>query len=217
MNTSPAIYAAMSAILLDVKPILKDHENKHFKFKFRGIDDVMNALHPIFAMHKVFFTSEILKSEMTERKTSNGLTNHHMVHVRYTFHAVDGSTVSSEALGEAADTGDKGGGKAQSYALKVALLQTFLIPTEGDNDPDAHATTFTNAQTEFFDPNANGHLEALKEAFTDAFLDETPPKVVGKTKHEMIEFVWQAQTPFRHKDLVTAIGRFFSGRTNEPV
>jgi hypothetical protein len=41
----------------------------------------------------------------------------------------------------------KGAGKAMSYALKVCLLQTFLIPTEEDKDPDAQTTTWATKQS----------------------------------------------------------------------
>jgi hypothetical protein len=41
-------------------------------------------------------------------------------------------------MGECIENGDKGIGKTASYALKTALLQTFLIPTEDDSkDPDS--------------------------------------------------------------------------------
>jgi len=35
------------------------------------------------------------------------------------------------------DSGDKATNKAMSAAYKYALMQTFAIPTEGDNDADA--------------------------------------------------------------------------------
>jgi hypothetical protein len=40
--------------------------------------------------------------------------------------------------GEAMDSGDKATNKAMSAAYKYACMQAFSIPTEGDNDADAH-------------------------------------------------------------------------------
>ena len=40
-------------------------------------------------------------------------------------------------VGEAMDSGDKGMNKAYSIALKYALFQAFLIPTEELKDPDS--------------------------------------------------------------------------------
>lgn len=63
---------------------------------------------------------------------------HHIAKYRFTFYADDGSSISCETMGECIENGDKGIGKTASYALKTALLQTFLIPTEDDSkDPDS--------------------------------------------------------------------------------
>ena len=51
--------------------------------------------------------------------------------------ALDGSMHTVRMVGEAMDSADKSGNKAQSAALKYAALQVFMIPTEGDNDADA--------------------------------------------------------------------------------
>jgi hypothetical protein len=50
----------------------------------------------------------------------------------------DGSEVKVSTYGEAMDSGDKATNKAMSAALKYALMQTFTIPTEGDNDSENH-------------------------------------------------------------------------------
>ena len=51
--------------------------------------------------------------------------------------ALDGSKHTAKTFGEAMDSGDKATNKAMSAAYKYACLQTFCIPTEGDNDADA--------------------------------------------------------------------------------
>ena len=48
------IYQAMAEILAEIPSIGKDNKNKEQGFKYRGIDDVYNALHPLLAKHKVF-------------------------------------------------------------------------------------------------------------------------------------------------------------------
>ena len=58
--------------------------------------------------------------------------------VRYRFYAEDGSYVEAVVDGEAMDSGDKSSNKCMAIAHKYALLQVFCIPTENDNDPDAH-------------------------------------------------------------------------------
>jgi hypothetical protein len=51
--------------------------------------------------------------------------------------ADDGSSHCVTTFGEAMDSGDKATNKAMSAALKYCCLQTFMVPTEGDNDSDA--------------------------------------------------------------------------------
>jgi hypothetical protein len=137
------IYKKMAAILKECEAISKNRTNNHQGFKFRGIDDAMNTLHDTFANNGVFLVHEVLDHSVTERTTKNGgVSFHHLVKVKFHFCADDGSTASATSMGEAADTGDKGAGKAMAYALKVCLLQTFLIPTEEDKDPDAYCHTF---------------------------------------------------------------------------
>jgi hypothetical protein len=50
----------------------------------------------------------------------------------------DGSKHTVCTVGEAFDSGDKSMNKAMSAAYKYAAFQAFAIPTEGDNDADAH-------------------------------------------------------------------------------
>ena len=141
MSEQPSIYGRMAAVLADVGAIEKTRKNQAQGFQFRGIDDAMNELHGTFAKHSLFLTHEVLEHAMTERETRNGGKSfHHIAKVRFTFWAPDGSSVQATGVGEAADTGDKGAGKAMAYALKVCLLQTFLIPTEEEKDPDYRVT-----------------------------------------------------------------------------
>jgi hypothetical protein len=46
------------------------------------------------------------------------------------------SSITSQVIAEAIDSGDKGTSKAMSVAYRVAILQTLTLPT-GERDPDA--------------------------------------------------------------------------------
>jgi len=132
----PMIYSSMAKILAEVDSVGKEKTSVgKFSFKYRGIDDVFNALHSAFAAHGVFMTQELLEHS-TEVIEGRGL--HHIAKYRFTFLAIDGSYVQCICGGECIENGDKGLGKTASYALKTCLLQTFLIPTEDDSkDPDS--------------------------------------------------------------------------------
>lgn len=106
---------------------------------FRGVDDVMNHLNPLLSKHGVFVTpGKILDSQSKEVVTARGTTGTHVVNTyEFVFYASDGSFITAQSKGEAIDYGDKANGKAASYAYKTVMLQTFSIPTEDMEDPDA--------------------------------------------------------------------------------
>lgn len=129
------IYRKLADINKEIGVVEKNRRNEAQRFMFRGIDDVMNNLHPLFAKHEVFITTEIIEHKAESVQTSRGAQMRYtFLKVKYTFMTTDGSSVEILTCGEAADTGDKGTPKALSIALKYALLQLFLIPTEEAKD-----------------------------------------------------------------------------------
>lgn len=134
------IYEKLPAIMAEVEAIEKGRKNQQQGYSFRGIDDIYNALHDIFAKHKVFITSEIVTALREDRETKAGnALIYSIIDFRFSFHAEDGSSVTTMQRGEAMDSGDKASNKAASVALKYALMQTLLIPTVDDKDPDTQA------------------------------------------------------------------------------
>lgn len=131
------IYKAISAVMDDVGAVGKNNTNQMQKYKFRGIDDVMNALHPAMVKNHVFVAPEVLEERREERTTGKGgLLIYSVVKVKYTFYTDDGSSVDAIVIGEAMDSGDKSMNKAMSAAFKYACFQTFCIPTEEMKDSE---------------------------------------------------------------------------------
>jgi hypothetical protein len=62
--------------------------------------------------------------------------------VEYRFTGPLGDSVEVTVAAESFDAGDKATAKAMSVALRTALLQTLLLPTD---DPDPDATTYERA------------------------------------------------------------------------
>lgn len=136
------IHTQVAAIMSDVSHIGKDQTNNAQHFKFRGIEDVMNALHDLFKIHSVVIYTEIVNHEMKEFTTSKGgVGYHHLSRVNFHLTADDGSVATIASLGEAMDYGDKGATKTLSIALKYALLNLFLIPTKETSAEDADRTS----------------------------------------------------------------------------
>lgn len=142
-ETKPGlIFEKISAVMAEIEAIAKNRDNTQQKFKFRGIDDVYNAIHDAMAKHKIFTVPEVLNRQYKEKQTnSGGLIMERILTIRYRFYAEDGSFIDAVVDGEAMDTGDKATSKCMAIAHKYVLLQIFCIPTEdikevGAKDPD---------------------------------------------------------------------------------
>lgn len=140
-DAAPRIYAAIAAVMAEVgkEGISKDRRNDQQGYKFRGIDDVYNALAPILAKHDLIVIPKCLSRELVERKNAKGNPLFYVTcQVEFTLVcSLDGSSIQAVTYGEAMDSADKATNKAMSAAYKYMAMQTFCIPTEGDNDADA--------------------------------------------------------------------------------
>lgn len=146
----PQVYACIAAVSAEIAQsgISKDRTNAQQGYKFRGIDDVYNALAPVLAKHRLVILPRILSRSVAERETKNGGTLSYVtVEAEFDFVcATDASLHTARTFGEAMDSADKATNKAMSAAYKYVTFQAFCIPTEGDNDADAHTPEARSAQ-----------------------------------------------------------------------
>ncbi len=147
-QTDPTIVALCAVQSeLSATGIAKDGRNAAQNFNFRGIDQVMNALAPLMAKHRLIFLPayDVLSSE--SRTTTKG-GSLFVVTVRLVgrWMAPGGSEIQCSSIGEGADSGDKATNKAMSAALKYLVLQTFMVPVEGmeDSDRDSPPESYPN-------------------------------------------------------------------------
>ncbi|EPP6260370.1 ERF family protein [Cronobacter sakazakii] len=143
--TEKLVYQAISAVAKEMAAtgISKDRTNTQQNFKFRGIDQVYNALAPALVNHGLLILPRITERTVTERTTPKGTVLFYVV-VKAEFDFVstkDGSVHTVVTYGEAMDSGDKATNKAMSIAYKYAAFQAFCIPTEEtaiDADAEVH-------------------------------------------------------------------------------
>lgn len=141
------IFRAMAKIAAEIGAIGKDKKcQQGASFSYRGIDDVYNALNPIMARNGVFVLPIAHERTSENRTTRNGAAMEIVtMRMEYRFCHEDGSSVTCQTVGEAMDSGDKATNKAMAIAHKYAILQTFCIPTEDMEDPDAAALPLSPA------------------------------------------------------------------------
>ena len=136
------IFKALSAVQADLakQGIGKTDENTFDRYKYRGIDSVLNVLGPILAKHGVLIVPSTTKRETRQVQSRKGETmNHSVLEVKYTFYDAHGDSITHKAYGEAIDRGDKSLNKALTSAFKYLIFQAFAIPLVGDDaDAESH-------------------------------------------------------------------------------
>jgi hypothetical protein len=173
-NMSNLIYKKMSDVMKDVKAIGKDQKNTQQGFKFRGIDQFVNALYPALTKHNVFMAPRAINfnQELKDVVRGNGkagVDKHVSILMEYDFYAEDGSKITVGPIpAEGLDSGDKATNKALSAALKYALIQTFSIPTEDMAEADLESpeigTTTTDTATAQVKASPTSAVEPLKKS-----------------------------------------------------
>jgi hypothetical protein len=142
------IYKAINAVQTELSTIGITKDKQGAGYKFRGIDDVYNAISPLLAKHGLCILPRVLTRECVERVSkAGGALFYVTVEVEFDFvSAEDGSKHTVKTFGEAMDSSDKATNKAMSAAYKYAAFQAFSIPTEADNDADSSSHTVQSTE-----------------------------------------------------------------------
>jgi len=158
--------------------IAKDRTNQQGNtYKFRGIDDVYNAISPLLAKHGLCILPRMISRQCLERQTAKGSAIFYVtVEAEFDFvSAEDGSKHTVRTFGEAMDMSDKATNKAMSAAYKYAAFQAFAIPTEGDNDTESQTLEIISALPESVVADYSIAMkdclayESLKDIFANAY------------------------------------------------
>lgn len=152
MNTRKEIFTSLALVNKALDAIAKDQQG--YNYKFRGINQVMNAISPLFKKEEILVAKKVLDTkhevrysiETIERTDKQGIVTSTTKEKKerwcfyrclYIFTSMkDGSTFEVEGYGEANDGDDKGTGKAISNAYKYVIFEMFNIPTEEQKDSD---------------------------------------------------------------------------------
>lgn len=110
-------------------------------FAFRGIDGTVAHLSPHLRKHGVVVVPKILDRVTTQREVGTKAITQTDLLAEFTFYAPDGSSVTATTAGLAQDFADRSAAQAQSVAFRVALLQTFFLPTHSKSPEEAGEDT----------------------------------------------------------------------------
>lgn len=150
--TKPNIYQRLNAVMKEVEYIQKGERTVNGSYRFVSHDQVTAKLHKPFVNAGIVVIPSVVEMIQDGNRTSVKLEVafinmddpiDRVVSTHYG-HGIDGG--GTKADGKVIPVGDKGIGKAVSYAFKYALLKTLMLET-GD-DPDNDATSAYSAFTE---------------------------------------------------------------------
>ena len=212
------VYKAINAVQAELATtgIVKTQTNTFDGYKFRGIDDIYNALAPLLAKHGLCILPRMLTRTVVERESKDKKALFYVtVEAEFDFVAVeDGSKHTVKTFGEAMDRGDKATNKAMSAAYKYAAFQSFTIPTEADGDAESHevkpASTSANkaasAGVQTTTEERKG-LAIIANALVDLVADEEAEQADNAYK------IWELVEPLEGSEKVLVLWDLLKGQS----
>lgn len=179
-----SVVDALAAVQRKISHIGKGGESTEGgRYSFRRIDDVINGLHPLLAEEGVIIAPtaiELLDFQQPVPGRKSESWSMMQVLVTYQIRAAGADDqLEVQALGIGLDNGDKGPGKALSYAYKTAISQLLSIPTD-DPSIDAELTPFDEGwwggwETQEAHDEAFDMLKERSNALPQVWRDELRP------------------------------------------
>lgn len=196
MTEKQNIYQIISAISSEVGAI-ELTEKSGVPFPFRGIDHTVNVLSPVLRRHGVITVPQVQSLIVTPKDVGNRTVKTAEVITKFTFYAPDGTFIEAITAGLADDFGDRSVAQAQSVAFRIALLQTFTLPTQSPDPEETGQKTQDDAA-------------AIKET-----AEKQPTKTeasISEIRAEIAKFIADPATPYDGA-MVNALGNEISGET----
>lgn len=160
------IHGKIIEVMRAVGPVAKAgrYDEGATKYNYRKADDVFDALHPAMAAAGIYPKPIVREVIRVKGMTANNKPRTEItLKITYRFTAEDGSYEDVYLEVDNWNTSDKGIGAAMTVALRIALLQLFVIAT-GDPDPDSIREETASTAPYLSAPLAQHILRTAKEA-----------------------------------------------------
>lgn len=143
------LHEKLMAIQKAVDTIIKDGKNQSDKYDFASNENVLDRFRPLLNQHDLLLIPRMESAALHEGQTRSG-TARYLTEIYFTmiWHDVEsGEELPVPWYAQGVDlAGEKGVGKAATYAEKTFLLKFFHVPTNKD-DPDNDKRTGTGEKT----------------------------------------------------------------------
>ena len=180
----PKVVTQMAEVMKKLTKLGKDKKapKEAGGFSYRGIDDLLNTLHPLLVDMKLIVTPRVLP-ERSEVQFHNerGMPYLSVVYVEYVFQSIeDGSEkVVGPVQGTGAGNLDKMAGKAMTSAIKTAMYQAFCVPVD-DASIDPEKDSGDNLRTD----QAGQQATEQPKAEGEGTFTEPPPELPAEESKE---------------------------------
>lgn len=145
------LFKAVNKVMQQAKGVAKNSTVGFGKSAYKGVNDmdVKELLQPLMAENglSIFPVDYETNSKLETWEEAGKMKSKHFIEVKATYllcHS-SGETIEIKGMGQGIDSGDKAPGKALTYALKNALLYTFLIPAGLDDTDNDHSDDLPQA------------------------------------------------------------------------
>lgn len=133
-------------------------------FAFRGIDGTVAHLSPLLRKYGVVVVPTVTQKAVSSAASGNKVVTTTDLTTQFTFYAPDGTNVVATTAGLANDYADRSTAQAQSVAFRVALLQTFALPTHSPEPEQTGVEPEAPAQQTYVAPPADERQDKVKQA-----------------------------------------------------
>lgn len=201
MNLQQRLHLMMTRVDYIQKEKPKEPEAGGKKLRYSIVSH--DAVTALIRQHAVACGVTIMPSDLDVVSHAGNII---VVKLMVTFRSIDSDEeVTVPGLGAGIDPGDKGPGKAISYAFKYALLKALMLETGDDPDLDQDVERLTEAETELY-----AHITNLKASVSLQDHDSVKDALAkGGVVHQAVQKV-SAEASARAPELraqVSAIAR----------
>ena len=135
------VHVAWSRCMRDIEAVGKNRTNEQQGYRFRSIEDFIEAASPVFVQHGIVMLPNVVEHRLYhfDRLTSNNKPSTATVatmRTEWTVIGPMGDAFTYATVGEGADTADKATNKAMTAAYKYAISQGLAVRL-GLDDGDA--------------------------------------------------------------------------------
>lgn len=159
-------------------------------FPFRGIDGTVNHLSSLTQKYGVVIVPKVIDHEVSSSSIGTKTLTQSKVTVEYTFYAPDMTSITATTAGLAQDYSDRSAAQAQSVALRIALLQTFLLPTqtkepEEVGEENAKIAEAEHAKIEKKQSAAAANITEVRAQISAVIADPEKPDYTGAVVNKL--------------------------------